>query len=138
MKSLWAQKLREVLWAIRTTTIEATRETTFSLAFGMEAVLPIETSIPSRRVENFDATTNKEDLQLNIDHIEEMRERADLHNQVYKQRIARHYNSKVRARTLELGDWVIKKIMTKTATLDPTWERPYEIVEEVGPTTFFL
>ncbi|XP_004308743.1 PREDICTED: uncharacterized protein LOC101305805 [Fragaria vesca subsp. vesca] len=137
-KGLWAQKLPEVLWAIKATATEATGETFFSLAFGTEAVLPIETSIPSRRVENFDATTNEEGLQLNINLIEERRERADLHNQVYKQRVARHYNSKVRTRTLGLRDWVMKKIMTKTAGLDPTWEGLYEIVEEVGPTTFFL
>ena len=100
--------------------------------------MPIETLIPSGRVENFDATTNKEGLRLNIDLIEERRERADLHNQVYKQRVARHYNSKVRTQTLRLGDWVMKTIMTKTETLDPTWEGPYEIIEEVGPSTFFL
>ncbi|XP_004306172.1 PREDICTED: uncharacterized protein LOC101308605 [Fragaria vesca subsp. vesca] len=136
-KGLWAQKLPEVLWAIRTTATEAMGETPFSMAFGTEAVLPIETSIPLGRVENFDATTN-EGLRLNIDLIEEKRERADLHNQVYKQRVARHYDSKVRARTLGLGDWVMKKIMTKTAVLDPTWEGLYKIIEEVGPATFFL
>ena len=32
----------------------------------------------------------------------------------------------------------MKKIMTKTTVLDPTWEGPYEIVKEVGPATFFL
>nr|XP_011457630.1 PREDICTED: uncharacterized protein LOC105349506 [Fragaria vesca subsp. vesca] len=119
-KSLWAQKLPEVLWVIRTTTTEATGETPFSMAFGTEAVLPIETSIPSGRVENFDATTNEEGLRLNIDLIEERKEKADLHNQVYKQRVARHYNSKVRTQTLGQEDWVMKKIMTKTTTLDPT------------------
>ncbi|XP_004295940.1 PREDICTED: uncharacterized protein LOC101299568 [Fragaria vesca subsp. vesca] len=122
----------------QTNATEATGETPFSMAFGTEAVLPIETSIPSGRVENFDATTNEEGLRLNIDFIKEKRERADLHNQVYKQRVARHYNNKVSTITLGLGDWVMKKIMTKTVALDPNWERPYEIVEEVGPTTFFL
>nr|XP_011463623.1 PREDICTED: uncharacterized protein LOC101300244 [Fragaria vesca subsp. vesca] len=137
-KGLWAQKLPEVLWAIKTTTTEATGETPFSMAFGTEVVLPIETSIPSGRVKNFNATTNEEGLHLNIDLIEEKRKRADLHNQVYKQRVARHYNNKVRTRTLGLGDWVMKKIMTKPAALDPNWEGPYEIVEEVGPATLFL
>lgn len=28
--------------------------------------------------------------------------------------------------------------MTKPLALDPTWEGPYEIVEEVGPTTFYM
>ncbi|XP_024199790.1 uncharacterized protein LOC112202991 [Rosa chinensis] len=42
-KGLWASKLPEVLWAIRTTTTDATRDTPFCMAFGSEAVLPIET-----------------------------------------------------------------------------------------------
>ncbi|KAL6214918.1 hypothetical protein ACLB2K_014350 [Fragaria x ananassa] len=137
-KGLWAQKLLGVLWEIRTTTIEATGETLLCMAFGTEVVLSIETYIPLSRVENFDATTNEQGLQLNIDLIEERQERADLHNQVYKQRVARHYNNKVRTRTLGLGDWVMKRITTKTTTLDPTWEGPFEIVEEVGSATFFL
>ncbi|KAL6225803.1 hypothetical protein ACLB2K_004652 [Fragaria x ananassa] len=95
-KGLWAQKLPEVLWAIRTTATEATGETPFSMAFGTEAVLPVETLIPSGRVENFDAATNKEGLRLNVDLVEERRDMADMHNQVYKQRVARHYNRKVR------------------------------------------
>ena len=33
-KGLWAQKLSEVLWAIRTTATEATGETPFSMTFG--------------------------------------------------------------------------------------------------------
>ena len=127
-KGMWAQKLPEVLWAIKTTTTEATGETPFSMAFGTDAVLPIETLIPSGRVENFGAATNEEGLRLNIDFIKESRERADLHNQVYKQRVTHYYNSKVRTQMLGLGDWIMKKIMTKTATLDPTWEWLYEIV----------
>lgn len=41
--------------------------------------------MPKRRVEGYDEKTNAEGLQLNMDLIEEKRERADLHNQVYKQ-----------------------------------------------------
>ena len=39
---------------------------------------------------------------------------------------------------LGLGDWVMKKIMTKPLALDLIWEEPYEIIEEIGPVTFFL
>ncbi|XP_004295649.1 PREDICTED: uncharacterized protein LOC101312238 [Fragaria vesca subsp. vesca] len=90
------QKLREALWAIRTTPTESTGEMPFSLAFGTEAVIPIELTVPSGRVEGYNEETNAEGLQLNMDLIEEKRERVDLHNQVYKQRVSRHYDSKVR------------------------------------------
>ena len=73
-----------------------------------------------------------------MDLIEERMDKADLHNQVYKQRVARHYDCKVRPRTLGLGDWVMKRVITQPMAIDPTWEGPYEIVEEVGLATFFL
>ncbi|KAL6125520.1 hypothetical protein ACLB2K_073577 [Fragaria x ananassa] len=111
-KGLWAEMLPKALWAIRTTATESTGETPFSLAFGTEAVIPIEVTVPTGRVEGYDEQTNAEGLQLNMDLIEERRDRADLHNQVYKQRVARHYDCKVRPRTLGLGDWVMKRVMT--------------------------
>nr|XP_011457439.1 PREDICTED: uncharacterized protein LOC105349449 [Fragaria vesca subsp. vesca] len=103
-KGSWAQKLPETLWAIRTTATEYTGETPFSLAFGTEAVIPIELTVPSGRVEGYNKDTNTEGLQLNSDLIEEKRDKADLHNQVYKQRMAWHYDSKVRPRSLGLRD----------------------------------
>ncbi|CAL9022213.1 unnamed protein product, partial [Prunus brigantina] len=41
-KGAWPEKLREALWAIRTSYRTSTGETPFSLAFGSEAVVPIE------------------------------------------------------------------------------------------------
>ncbi|KAJ6802513.1 uncharacterized protein M6B38_192410 [Iris pallida] len=43
----WNEKLGECLWAYRTTVRTATGNTPFSLAYGSEAVLPLETQIPS-------------------------------------------------------------------------------------------
>ncbi|KAG7564275.1 Ribonuclease H-like superfamily [Arabidopsis suecica] len=48
-KSLWSDKLPGVLWAHRTTPQKSTKETPFSLAYGLEAVIPAETSVPSVR-----------------------------------------------------------------------------------------
>ena len=70
--------------------------------------------------------------------IEEKRKRVDLHNQVYKQQVTRHYDNKVKSRYLGLGDWVMKRVMTQPMAFDPKWEGPYEIVEEVDPATFYL
>ncbi|XP_022870754.1 uncharacterized protein LOC111389999 [Olea europaea var. sylvestris] len=41
-KGKWADKLPGVLWSYRTTIRKPTRETPFSLAYGMEVVIPIE------------------------------------------------------------------------------------------------
>ena len=63
-KGLWAEKLPEVLWAIRTTPTEATGETPFSLMYGTEAVLPIEIASPTARVAMFDLASNTEGVNL--------------------------------------------------------------------------
>ena len=46
-KETWADELYHVLWAYRTTQRLPTGETLFALAFGTEAVIPIELKLPS-------------------------------------------------------------------------------------------
>jgi hypothetical protein len=41
----WIEGLTTVLWSLRTTASQATRETTFSLVYGVEVVLPLEAQI---------------------------------------------------------------------------------------------
>lgn len=42
-----ADELHNILWAYKTISKSATRETPFSLAYGTEAVIPIEIGMPS-------------------------------------------------------------------------------------------
>ncbi|KAK0593742.1 hypothetical protein LWI29_028135 [Acer saccharum] len=49
-KGSWAKKLPQVLWVYRTTEKSSTGETPYSMAFGAEAVIPVETSFSSPRV----------------------------------------------------------------------------------------
>ena len=44
---LWAEELTHVLWSIRTTEKGSTGETPFLMAYGTEAVLPIELYEPT-------------------------------------------------------------------------------------------
>ena len=48
-KGKWADELPGVLWSYRTTSKNSTGATPFSLAFGTEAVIPAEISIPTAR-----------------------------------------------------------------------------------------
>ena len=68
--------LPEVLWAYRTTRKSATRETPFALAFGTEAVAPIEVGLESPRVKFTNVERNEETLPPNLDLLEEKREQA--------------------------------------------------------------
>ncbi|KAL5548397.1 hypothetical protein UlMin_003628 [Ulmus minor] len=73
-KGAWVDELPLVLWAYRTSFRAATGETPFSLAYGVEAVIPIEISLPTFRIDNFDEESNDVLLALGTDLLEEKRE----------------------------------------------------------------
>ncbi|XP_062014266.1 uncharacterized protein LOC133730748 [Rosa rugosa] len=113
-------------------------ETPFCMMFGTEAVLPIEVTQPTARVEGYDATTNADSVCLNKDLLEEKRHTAHSHNLQNKQCVSCFYNARIKARNLQLGDWVMKEVIPLPTALRPTWEGPYQIIEVVSPDTFYL
>ncbi|GKV44660.1 hypothetical protein SLEP1_g51822 [Rubroshorea leprosula] len=133
-KAKWADELNNVLWAYRTTSRTATGETPYHLAFGTEAVIPIEIGVLSFRVTHFDEGRNGQLLRENLDLLDEVREEARLQTLVYKQKIANFYNKQVRPRTFKVGDLVLRKagltgFETRFGKLAPNWEGPYTIAE---------
>ena len=57
-KGLWAEGLPTVLWAYRTTFRTSTGETPFSVAYGVEAIIPLEIGVPSMRRETYNQEEN--------------------------------------------------------------------------------
>ena len=76
LKGKWVEYLPEVLWAYRTTRRSATQETPFALAYGTEAVAPVEIGLNSPRVELANVEHNDEALRLNLDLLDEKREQV--------------------------------------------------------------
>ncbi|GKV13526.1 hypothetical protein SLEP1_g24525 [Rubroshorea leprosula] len=72
--SNWVDELSKVLWSCRTTPSSATSETSFSLTYGAEAVIPIEVGLPSDRLDRHDDLNNEQLLRENLDLVEEVRE----------------------------------------------------------------
>ena len=66
-KGKWADELPHVLWAYRTIPWRLTGETPFSLAYGMEAVIPLKVGLPTIRSKNFDPDLNGEAIALELD-----------------------------------------------------------------------
>ena len=54
-----------------------TGETAFRLAYGCEAVIPIEIGLTSYRVENYDERRNDEAIRLQLDLVDEVRATAE-------------------------------------------------------------
>ena len=68
----------------RTTRKEATDETPFSLAFGTEAVVPMEMGMPSYRVDHYDPKINEDMYRLSLDLLKERRNTMCIRTMAYK------------------------------------------------------
>ena len=75
-KGKWVEELPHVLWMYRTTPRRSTGKTPFSMTYGAEAVIPLETGFPTTRTSSFNPKDNDEQLRRNLDLIEEKRENA--------------------------------------------------------------
>ncbi|GKV48101.1 hypothetical protein SLEP1_g54937 [Rubroshorea leprosula] len=142
-KAKWAYELNNVLWAYRTTSRTATGETPYHLAFGTEAVIPIEIGVPSFRVTHFDERRNGQLLRENLDLLDDLRKEARLRTLVYKQKIANFYNKRVQPRSFKVGDLVLRKagltgFETRFGKLAPNWEGPYTVAEVPHPGAYIL
>ena len=92
LKGKWVEYLPEVLWAYRTTRKSATQETLFALAFGAEAITPIEVGLKSPRVEFASVEHNEEILRLNLDLLEEKREQVLRRAEDYHIKTTKYYD----------------------------------------------
>ena len=57
-KGIWSDEIPSVLWAYQTTARTPTGETPFRLAYGNEAVIPVEVGLTSYQVENYNKDKN--------------------------------------------------------------------------------
>ena len=118
-KEKWVNELPHVLWSYRTNPRRTTGETPFSMMYGVEAVIPLETEFPTMRTNQFKEHNNDNQLCASLDCVEEKREMATIklvHNQ-HKLRLG--YEKKVKSRPLVPGDLVLRKVVGNTK--NPSW-----------------
>ena len=132
-KGAWPEELPSVQWAYMMMARTPTRETPFNLMYGTEAVILVEVGLTSLRREFFDEQSNDEQLKQNLDCLDEVRNQASQRMAKYQQKIAEHYNRRVKLKRFNIGDLVIRKVNLATkdsmqGKLGPTWEGPYRVV----------
>jgi hypothetical protein len=110
----WHKQLPSVLWALRTNINRATRDTPFSLVYGVETVLPPEIYLKSARVAHFNPEDQAEARELDANLLEQRRNTALSNVRKYQAALRRYYNKSMVQRKLIIGDLVLKKdIRTK-------------------------
>ncbi|KAL0434159.1 UNVERIFIED_CONTAM: hypothetical protein Slati_2750200 [Sesamum latifolium] len=139
-KGNWVHELPGVLWAYRTTPRESTQETPFNLVYETEAVLPAKIGEETWRIRSYDSQRNSESRREDLDLIEEKREAARRRVCIYKSKMAKVYDNKVRPCKFEVGDLVLRKTENTgpVGKLDAKWDGPYIITEVIGPGTYKL
>jgi len=108
-KGKWADELHGVLWNLRTMEKTATGETSFMLAYGSEAVLPVEVALHTHRLTAFQETLNNAALREALDLLPSVRGNALLRKALYKLRIVRLHNRTVRLQPIQVGDLVLRR-----------------------------
>ncbi|GKA21154.1 reverse transcriptase domain-containing protein [Tanacetum coccineum] len=137
----WIEELPHVLWAHRTMIMSSHDDTPFSLTYGTEAVIPVEIGMPTYRTTVVDAIQNDEELQLNLDLLEERRERAAIREAKAKLKM-KYYNARVRDITLRPREFVYRSNDASHAAnggkLGPNWEGPFEVTKALGDGAYKL
>ena len=110
-KGRWVEELPHVLWTYRTTPQRSTGETPFSMSYGAEAVIPIETGFPTLITQTFNPNDNDRLLEKSLDLIEERRENAMVQLAYYQHKLKQGYDARVKLRPLEPGDLVLRKVL---------------------------
>jgi transposase InsO family protein len=125
----WLDNLQSILWSIQTTATKPTGETPFFLVYGAEAVLPTIVELGSPRVLTFNEIHQEDLIKDRLLQLEEARCQAALRAARYQQGLCRYHSPHVWARTLEVGDLVLRRILSCEGLhkLSPMWEDPFKV-----------
>lgn len=110
-------------------------------------MIPIEDTISSLRVKYLSPKENEEELRVNADLGDEVREDVKLRMASYQVNEAKNYNRKVKNRPRKVGDLILRnsvvteeaqRLSKKHGLLAANWERPYMFEEYLGYGTYTL
>ncbi|XP_074377844.1 uncharacterized protein LOC141719370 [Apium graveolens] len=91
------------------------------MAYGTEALIPVEVGLESYRTEAYNVEANNFGLRANT---------------------AQHYDSNIKKRSFGVGDLVLRELvasmLAKQGKFQPNWEGPYKVIEVVRPGTYKL
>ena len=142
-KGKWVEELPHVLWTYRTTPRRSIGETPFSMTYGADVVIPLETGFPTLKTSSFSPSSNDNLLERSLDLIEERRENSMVQLAYYQHKLKQGYDTKVKLRPLMPGDLVLRKVLGTAKNpiwgkIRPNWEGPYRITSMAGIGAYFL
>ncbi|XP_074337081.1 uncharacterized protein LOC141674259 [Apium graveolens] len=112
------------------------------LAYGAEAVIPVEISHSSPKIQAFNAEENEEGQRLALDSIDEVRDEAHSKIVEYQKKASFYYNLTVKERFFNQGDLVLRKVeasgVGQKGKFAPNWKGPYKVKSVHGRGSYKL
>ena len=81
------EELSHIFWTYQTTPRRSTRETPFSMTYGAETIIPLETGFPTLKTSSFTPSNNNGLLGKSLDLIKERRENTMVQLAYYQHKL---------------------------------------------------
>ena len=142
-KGKWVEELSRVLWTYRTTLRRSTGETPFSMTYGAEVIIPLETGFSTLRTSSFNSSDNNGLLEKSLDFIEENKESVIIQLAYYQHKPKQGYDVNVKLRLLAPGDSVLINALSIAKNpawrkLGSNWQGSYRITSVISIRAYFL
>jgi len=139
-KGTLAEEVPRIVWAYHTTPQSTTKERPFSLVYGSDAMIPVEVQESSPHFHNFVAEESNEERKVNLDLLDEVREKARIKVEALKRKVEYRYSSKLRPRQFQVVDLVMRKAHPYQLEnkLSPKWTSPFRVTEALGNGAYKL
>src|SRR3954447_11209194 len=110
------------------------------MVYGAEAVHPSDIRHDSPRVAAYVEADNEKAQQEALDLLDEERDIAAARSAVYQQDLRRYHSRRVRTRTFQDGDSVLRLIQDQTdmRKLSPPWEGPFVVSKNLQNGSYYL
>nr|XP_017245356.1 PREDICTED: uncharacterized protein LOC108217014 [Daucus carota subsp. sativus] len=120
----------------------STGATPFQLAYRAEAVVPLEITHTSPRVQQYELEANEEGMRLALDMIDEVRDEANARIVESQKRASYYYNLRVKERFFRKRDLVLRKAESSgvgpKGKMAPNWEGLYQVKDVIGRGSYKL
>jgi len=135
MRTTWKDKLPNALWAYRTAYKTPIGKSPYQLVYGKTWHLPVELEFKAHwaiRRWNTDIDVAGDHSRMQLSELEEWREKAYHNSKIYKERVKRWHDKRIKKKEFALGDKVLlfnsRVKLFGYGKLRSKWEGPLKVI----------